>query len=232
MDRSPFAIDFAAVAPVRFDVGATIKPPQSDDAKGDHAKHTAGRTFLAGVQRRRMAGIKRATELLDHLPEEGESLHCVLLGYFDLLNMLLAFLERIGQPCDVLRVATLAASKRNVTELATLIDTGAVRRLDLLVSDFMRQHDGDIYEEAMSELVGKRGQRVAAARSHCKLVTIAFSDGRRFVFEGSANLRTSRNAEQVALSRDAGLYAFYDGWLESMVTTHAQSDESHDSPKS
>jgi hypothetical protein len=221
------AIDFKAIDRPRFEVGATVKPPQTDDGKGDHAQHKAGRSFLAATQRRRMAGIKRAAELLEHLPGDGETLHCVLLGYFDLASMLLAFLDRIGTTCDVLRIATLSASKRNVAELAALIDAGAVRRVDLLTSEFQRKYDPDIFEEAIAELAVKRGQRVAAARTHAKLITLAMADGRRYVFEGSANLRTSRNAEQVALSCGADLHRFYDAWIDEVMTAH-EGRQSHD----
>jgi hypothetical protein len=220
MDRSPFAVDFSAVQPLRFTTGGTLTPPKSDDVKGDTATQKAGQTFLASVQRRRMAGIKRAAELLDHLPNEGESLHCLLLGYFDLCNLLLAFLERVGMPCDVLRIATLSASKRNVSELAALLDSGAVRRLDFLTSDFQKEHDTDIFEMAISELSVKRGQKVAAARSHCKLITLTFENDRRYVFHGSANLRTSRNSENVTLCRSAEVHGFYDTYLADVVKAH------------
>src|SRR5206468_6478537 len=116
--------------------------------------------------------------------------------------------------------ATLSFGKRNVAELAGLLDAGTVRKLDLLTSDFQREHDEDILAVALEELSVKRGQRVAAARSHCKIITLALEDGRRYVIEGSANLRTSRNMEQFALSQDAALHGFYDGWLSEMVTKH------------
>src|SRR6185369_15584345 len=130
---------------------------------------------------------------IEILPSEGESLHLVLSGYFDLLNLVLALLDKVGSPCLTLRIATLSFSKRNVKELAGLIDSGAVRQVDLLTSDYQRQHDQDYMVLALEELSVKRGQRVAAARSHCKLITMALEDGRRYVIEGSANLRTSRN---------------------------------------
>jgi hypothetical protein len=220
---SPFAIDFRTIQPIRFNLHPQAEVPPSPDqdvALRVVATGKAGRTFLARVQRRRMAGIKRAAEVLDVLPAEGESLHAIVFGYFDLMNVLLAFLDKAGSPCSVLRIATLSLSKRNALELGALLDAKTVRSLDVLTSDFQRKHDPEILAEALAELSVKRGQRVAAARSHCKIVTLALDDGRRYVLEGSANLRTSRNMEQFALSRDPALFGFYDGWLSEMVTTH------------
>src|SRR5262249_22365135 len=138
----------------------------------------------------------------------------------DMANVVLALLDRGGSPCSVLRIATLSFSKRNVTELAGLLDAGAVRKVDLLTSDFQKEHDEDILAVALAELSVKRKQRDAAARSHCKLICIALEDGRRYTIEGSANLRTSRNQEQMCLSRGAELHAWYDAWLAEMVTKH------------
>ncbi len=220
-------VDFRTIQPVQFQLHQPAEPaapsPEHDDARGDAAAGKAGRTFMSCVSRRRTAGIKRAAEVLEILPSEGETLHAVILGYFDLMNVVLAFLDRVG-PCQALRIATLSVSKRNVADLAVLLDTKAVGRLDVLTSEFQRKHDPEILAEALAELSVRRGQRVAAARSHCKVITFALADGRRYVLEGSANLRTSRNQEQFALSRDAGLYSFYDGWLNEMVTTHVIRD--------
>lgn len=222
---TPFALDFKAIPPLRFDLSTTAqdKPrteQEQDDAKADAARGKAGATFLSSVRKRRLAGIKRAAEVLTVLPEEGESLHGILLGYFDLCSLLLAMLDKVGSPCSRLRIATLSFSKRNVAELAVLLDAGTVRRLDLLTSDFQREHDSEILEFALQELRVKRGQRLAAARSHCKIVSLALDDGRRYVIEGSANLRTSRNAEQFSMSRDDGLHDFYASWFDGMVSAH------------
>jgi hypothetical protein len=221
----PFTIDFRAIPPLRFNRDDQAEDDQPDaerdDTRGDAATGKAGRTFLARVSRRRLAGVKRATDVLDVLPAEGETLHAIIFGYFDLLNVVLALLDKAGTPCSTLRIATLSLSKRNALDLAALLDAGAVRQLDVLTSDFQRKHDPDILAEALAELAGKRGQRIAAARSHCKIVTIALEDGRRYVLEGSANLRTSRNMEQFALSQDTGLHGFYDNWLSDMVSKHA-----------
>src|SRR4051794_34616004 len=143
MTRPAYAVDFKAIARPSFNL-STRKQEEEEDDQADAATGGAGQTFLARVNARRMAGIKRAAEILDVLPGEGESLHAILLGYFDLLNVVLALLDKVGSPCDVLRIATLSFSKRNVSELAALLDVGTVRRLDLLTSDFQKEHDGEI----------------------------------------------------------------------------------------
>ena len=87
----------------------------------------------------------------------------------------------------------MSLSKRNALDLAALLDTGAVRLLDILTSDFQRKHDPEILAEALAELTVKRKQRFAAARSHCKIVTIALDDGRRYVLDGIVKTKTVGN---------------------------------------
>lgn len=208
-------VDFRAISPVRFNVS----PPLPGVSGGD-TQSSAGRTFLRTVTKHRMAGIKRASEILDVLPGEGESLHVLLRGFFDALNVVLALLDKLAVPCDCLRVATLSLSKKNVSELAALLDAGTVKKIEVITSDFQAEHDGDILSELLAELRDQRGQRVATARSHCKIVLLAMSDGSRYTMEGSANLRTSRNMEQFCLSRDAALHDFYATWFDDTVNGH------------
>jgi hypothetical protein len=206
------APDFAAVRPVPFAALAT-------GPAGPKVHPGGRRAFLARAHRRRFAALKAAGEALDVLPAEGESLHAIMTGLYDLLHLLIVLLGRFASPCATMRVGTLSLSRRNVQEMAALLDDGKVRRLDLLTSDFFRKHDDDIFAELVQEFHA-RGQRVAAARSHAKVVTMALEDGRRYVLEGSANLRTNHNAEQFALARDPDLHGFYDAWLAGMVSAH------------
>jgi hypothetical protein len=210
-----FATDFRAVQPVPF--GAMLAPrPGRPQEGGDRQGR---RAFLARVHRRRFASLKAAAEAVDVLPDEGETLHAFMSGFYDLMHLLVVLLDRFASSCERMGVATLSLSRRNVQEMVSLYDAGKVWRVELLTSDFFRRHDDDIFAELVSEFHA-RGQRVAAARSHCKVVTLALEDGRRYVLEGSANLRTNRNLEQFALTRDPGLHRFYDEWLDSMVTAH------------
>ena len=221
---SPFAIDFRAIKPIKFNFDGQGDEDQMnaerDDARGDAGKGNAGQTFLSRVTRRRLLAVKRASEIVTVLPGPGETLHCLIVGYFDALNLLLAMLDKLAVPCRMMRLATLSFSKRNVAELAGLLDAGTVKAVSLMTSDFQKKHDGEIYAEAMLELAEKRGQKIAAARSHCKLFLMEMEDGRKYTWESSANLRTSRNFEQCCLSQDAALHDFYTNWFDALMVKH------------
>jgi hypothetical protein len=169
--------------------------------------------------KRRMVALRQAREAIDHLPASGETVHLLLTGCFDLAHLLTALLDALGSPCQQMRIATLSLSSRNVAELAGWLDSDKVGRLDVLVSHFFWKNDRPIFTALLQEM-GQRGQRVAAARSHCKIITMLLADGRAYAAEGSANLRSNGNVEQLALSRDAALFGFYDAWLAGMVSKH------------
>ena len=199
---------FAGMPAVPF--GSLLAPAAAKEGK---------RAFRASIHKRRFASLRAAADAVTFLPEEGEALHAVMSGFYDLMHLLIVLLERFGSPCAAMRIATLSLSRRNVQEMTALLDSGSIARLDLLTSDFFRKHDDDIFAELVTEFA-QRGQRVAAARSHAKVVTLFMDDGRRYVLEGSANLRTNRNLEQFALTRDPALHGFYDEWIDSLVTQH------------
>jgi hypothetical protein len=79
------------------------------------------------------------------------------------------------------------------------------------------QGNAATYYGAVKELAEQRGQAVAAARCHAKVATLAFEDGLRLAFEGSMNLSTNRNLEQMTVINDAGLHDWHAGWIEQRV---------------
>ena len=70
------------------------------------------------------------------------------------------------------------------------------------------------------------GVKVAAARSHCKVVCFDLGTHDGLVFEGSANLRTNKNREQLAAFRDRALHDWHAAWIDELVRAdHAQEEE-------
>lgn len=178
--------------------------------------------------RRRNARLKAAADVLPRLPDEGESLHALLTGFVDLALVLVALVRSRPAPCLHLRSATLTFSRRNAEELARLLEDGACRRVTVLASDFMAKSNVSLFEGARAMLAA-RGGLVASARSHAKVTTLEFADGVKLSLEGSANLRTSRNLEQITLARDAGLHDWHAAWIDE-YSAHGQIDTSRDRP--
>jgi hypothetical protein len=179
---------------------------------------TPARTIcIARAATRRTVMLKEAAEVIAHLPAEGEALHAIT-GRFDALYLLTALLDKMG-PAQAVKIATLSFNGRNLQELVRLLDEGKIARLTALCSSFFRAHNRELYAEALDEF-RQRGQRVAAGRNHCKIITVELVTGGKVSMEGSANLRTNSNAEQVAIIRDPSLHDFYARHIDDTVSRH------------
>jgi hypothetical protein len=217
-----YAPDFRAVTRIPFGqkTGPNARLPEpaktADQPKGRQA-------FLGTVNKRRFASLQAANQAIDQLPGPGESLHAIMTGFYDLMQLLIVLLERMQSPCTVMRIATLSLSSRNVQEMAALLDAKKIGQLDMLVAGFFKRQNKAIFAE-LAEEFASRGQRVGVSVNHCKVVTIALEDGRRYTLEGSANLRTNSSTEQFALTQCPLLHGFFDGWIDGMVTAN----ESHE----
>jgi hypothetical protein len=174
--------------------------------------------FRASLRRR--AQLRKAADVIPHLPGPGESLRTLLTGYFDFALVLTCVLRSRPSPCEHARVATLSFGPKNTQEIARWLDERLVRRVTLLCADFMAKASPKVYQGAVKELAEQRGQVVGSARCHAKVVTLAFADGLRLVFEGSANLRTNRNMENLCVVNDPGLHDWHAAWIDLKVREH------------
>jgi hypothetical protein len=197
-------------------------------AFGRHAQHaedkTPGVVSVKAATRRAMM-FREAGQLLRSLPGPGEAVHALMTGSYDLMVLLAALLDLHPFPCRRLRIATLCYNKRNAVELLGLLETGKVGGLTLLASSFFRGHNKELDEWFRGELTAYPGSRTAAARSHCKVVCFDFADGTGLVLEGSANLRTNGNREQMLLCHDRQLHDWHAQWIDELVANH-EGDES------
>lgn len=168
------------------------------------------------------AMLKEAAEVVQYLPRnESESLHALMTGRYDLTALIAVILGKHKRGCDHLRIATLSFNRKNIDHLANLLASN-VRRLTLLYSSFHREHSPEtcreLHRRLRKEAAGRC--RMAATRNHAKVVTMEFPGGERLVMEGSANLRTNSNQEQVTIIRSRDLHNWHAGWIDGMVTKH------------
>ncbi|HEY2909030.1 MAG TPA: hypothetical protein VGI99_02230 [Gemmataceae bacterium] len=205
-----------AFAPSRF-----AAPPRP--AFGRAAQHQAEPATTPAKTRaeaRYQRAAHTASELLPELPGRGEAIHALMLGSFDLMQVITATMKMVPA-CRHLRIATLCYSKRNTAEMFGMLETYPALRLTLLVSSFFKSHNAELFEAFAADLADFPGRAMmAAARSHCKVVTFDIDHADGLVFEGSANLRTNKNREQLAVIRDRGLHDWHAGWIDEMVNAH------------
>lgn len=169
---------------------------------------------LAG--RKRFAQLAEAGAIADNLPAEGEAVHALMTGRYDLMHALRRVLQRLGP--SRLVIATLSYNGRNLAEMTDALDAGEATGLTLLCSAFFRDHNKELWEETQ-EAFAERNQRCAAARSHAKVVLLDAPCG-KLVMEGSANLRTNGNREQLAVYRSAELHDWHAAWINELVDKH------------
>ena len=193
---------------------AAIPRPAFGTAR-QHRAEPAPRTRTKAEARYQRAA-KTAAELLPELPRPGEAVHALMTGTFDLCQVITATAARLPE-LRALRIATLCFSKRNAAELLALLAARPGLRLTLLVSAFFKGHNKELFEGFAADLADHPTATLAAARSHCKVVTFDAADGDGLVFEGSANLRSNKNREQLAAIRDRGLHDWHAAWIDALV---------------
>jgi hypothetical protein len=171
---------------------------------------------------RRAAMLRPATDLVAHVPARGEAVHALITGKCDLMMVVSALLAKFGA-AEHVRIATLSFNGRNLQEVFALADTASFRRLTLICSSFFRDHNPDLWQGAV-EGFRERGHTLAAVRNHAKVVTLCWP-GRKLVIEGSANLRTNGNMEQVAFIADDRLQEWHAAWIDEAVRAYEGSDD-------
>jgi hypothetical protein len=172
----------------------------------------------AGIERvYRSATAATAAETLGAIPGEGQAIHLVINGRFALWDFVGAILILAGEPIHIeqLHLATLGFSRKNIAQLADLLDAGKVGSVSLLCSHYFKGTSTPIYDFAAEQL-SARGQRFLSIRTHAKVVLVKLSDGRLITLESSANLRSCKNIEQVVATGIPGLYRFHAAWMESL----------------
>ncbi len=197
-------------------------PPAPDEPEDDGQGLPTPKTVKLAA--RRAAGIKEAGAVLQLLPGPGESLHALCTARMDLTDVIGHLLDHYG-PCDRLTCATLGYNERNLASLLAWVDERKVGALLLLTSIFFRAHKPPLWKETQEQF-RKRNQRVAAAHSHAKVVTLAFASGVKLVIEGSANLcGNGSGREQFALINHVELHGWHSAWITAMVEKHEPSAE-------
>lgn len=201
--------------PVRFAVGA--RPVFGRVAQTADGPASPGQPCRGKAAARHRRQVQAAADLCPELPAPGEHVHCLMTGFFDLAQVV----------CDVaartaprrLRIATLGWNRRNLIDIGALLERRAAAGDPLPVtwvgSDFFASHYPELVEDTR-RMIEPHGGRLVAARSHAKVTAFDLGPGDGLTFEGSANLRTNRNQEQLTIIRDRETHDWHAAWIDKL----------------
>jgi hypothetical protein len=141
-----------------------------------------------------------------------------MTGAFDSFDLIPAMLAH-ARPAMIedLHLATLGFNHANAGRLLEMMDAGAIRKCTMLTSAFYEADPKEAetcYRLAVE--LPARGGWYCATRCHAKIIAARFTDGRCYVIESSANLRTCHNIEQFTITQDRDLLHFHRAWMEGV----------------
>lgn len=140
---------------------------------------------------------------------KGERYFSFIPGNFIFGDLIEAFCVEKNLHIKEMTISTLSIGEENVDSLKNLLDGDFVDKLNLLVSDYFYSHEKfGIIKYCYEELDQDNKFQLSVARSHSKTCIFETYDGMKFVFHGSANLRSSDNIEQIDLEENEQLYDY------------------------
>lgn len=187
---------------------AQKKPPGEATGIGMRTRvttQTARRRFYD------MRNVPNASGLLQPLPRPDETVHAIMGGDFAAWDLVPAILHLAGRQASELIVATLGFNAHNSFHLCTLLATGQIGRATVLCSEYFAKADAPTYAEAKARIEGQ-GSILTHTRNHAKILALDMGED-CFVIEGSANLRSCNNLEQITISNSRPLLEFHRKWI-------------------
>lgn len=166
--------------------------------------------------------FKNAVDLAKEINFNQHSRYYVIVdGTFIFGDFIEAFLTTYDIKAIKMTISTLSVSPDNICSLSNLMEKGYIENLNIIVSDYFYQHERKkmipfFYEKCD---INNRFQ-LASASVHTKICIFETSNNRKFVFHGSANLRSSSNVEQIMLEECEDLFNFNDEIHDSIIETY------------
>lgn len=145
------------------------------------------------------------------LPAPGETAHLVLHDAVP-LSAVVWHLVDLTPPANLV-VSTLGFSRAFVAELIDRLRNGRVLSASVVCSNYFRRSDPTEYADAAAALA-RWPVTLTDARTHAKIAVFG-----PFSLEGSANLRSCRSIENVAVSNDPALADFHRKWISELANT-------------
>jgi hypothetical protein len=158
--------------------------------------------------------VATAADLIDELPNHGETIHAVSDGKFDYWNMVPVTIDLLGGHIGELWGSTWTMNRNNVSEMMELFDSQKVDSIAIITGTYFKRRESAVYAMILSGLVARK-QKFVAFENHTKILLM--ENGKDYItIEGSANFTANPRFEQFTMSNDRTLYEFHREWMSGV----------------
>lgn len=102
---------------------------------------------------------EKADEVLDELPQIGESIHIVSNGSFDYFNLIPIAIKLMGDKCNDFYFSTWTLNNTNSEAILKLYDENKVSSIKCLVGLYFKKRESAVFN-MLYEGLKKRGQTI------------------------------------------------------------------------
>jgi len=170
------------------------------------------------VRRRQILATKRerVAEVVDRLPEPGETFHVVVNGIFDHFDFVPRVVELMG-PVDQFYGSTWTMNRQNALDLLQMFDEGGLKAIALLTGLYFKRRETAVYATVLEGLQA-RGQRYIAFANHAKVSMFVQQESETYiVIEGSANYTANPRLENFTITNDPQVCDLHRTWMEEIL---------------
>jgi len=195
-----------------FDFSGKFKSPDVDTRYYKPKK-------IKGIKENQVK-YEHAEQMVDEvgLIGKNERVFSVIAGSFIFGDLIEAYIVKHNLGVKSMTISTLSLSEDNVDSLANLLNGGFLEELNIVVSDYFYSHEKHRLIKYMYENLDIDNKfQLAVARVHTKICIFETDSNLKYVFHGSANLRSSDNIEQLMLEESEQLYDFNKEWHDSIL---------------
>jgi hypothetical protein len=145
--------------------------------------------------------------------EKNFRLYSFLRCNFQYIDALFHFFCEHRIKANRLLITTLGLNVEAWGSIVELLEVGAVKQFDLVVSSYFYHHNREIVQVIKDEFArlqdeGKCNAQLSVCSNHSKVIAFSTECGKKFVFHGSANAASSDNIEQVMIEENEQLFDF------------------------
>lgn len=158
---------------------------------------------------------EKADEVMNELPEQGESIHIVSNGSFDYFTLIPLALKMMGDKIGDFYFSTWTLNNSNSEAILKLYDDKKVKSVNCLVGLYFKKRETAVYNMLYDGLKS-RGQRIFSNENHSK-VTLLENGFDYIVICGSANFTANPRVEQFTIHNSQELFNFHKEWMDQII---------------